>query len=552
MKNLIFLFAACFLLLQPLAAANKIRIGVNYFEVVSGIDPNLKSSLAVLLESKLASTGRFTLLDRANIDKVLKEQAFQQGGCSDSACAVKLGNILGVQKMVIGNLIKISKRYKVVVKFLDVEQSSLDEVVGTVEEWAGSEEELEKAVERVAQTIAERVPLSGQVVQIDTDGVYVNIGKADKIEDGTEVEVKRTSEKIIDQSTGQVLGVKNSLIAKGKLTDLQPLLSRMVLVDNKGQKPNVRLKDEVYVVITEKFKKEQGDKNYKLAKAYLQNKNYDEAKSMADKALSYQPNNRDFQSLKQSIEKQIDDENIRQADAKERERIRQQQIDDARRASSSRSSGRSFSSSSSRRDGLAAFAGVSHFRPSSDTEFGKYFSMVNGVNLGIDLGSKESVFTLVGKHYFFLNQTDPAKVTTPYKTVQAIMTDLHALYSLRLQLGFLVPHAGIGAFYRYFVFRIDDDSITGGTTPGVMESRHWGLGVEGQAGLMIDFGGFGLDFKVGYELSGIIPGDSSSDLFSSSSSSSTSSTTSGLSSEAKQKTLSLSGLQIGIDAVIKF
>jgi hypothetical protein len=42
-------------------------------------------------------------VDKANMDRLMAEQAFQQTGCTDSDCAVKLGKLLNVKKMVVGN-----------------------------------------------------------------------------------------------------------------------------------------------------------------------------------------------------------------------------------------------------------------------------------------------------------------------------------------------------------------------------------------------------------------------------------------------------------------
>ncbi len=37
----------------------------------------------------------FKVLDRANVKKILEEQAFQESGCTDSACVVEIGKAHG-------------------------------------------------------------------------------------------------------------------------------------------------------------------------------------------------------------------------------------------------------------------------------------------------------------------------------------------------------------------------------------------------------------------------------------------------------------------------
>jgi formylglycine-generating enzyme required for sulfatase activity len=69
-----------------------------------------KSQLAALseeLRTQLLKSGKFRVVDRQQIDTILKEQALQQTGCTSQDCAVQVGKILGVRKMVVGRVTKI-------------------------------------------------------------------------------------------------------------------------------------------------------------------------------------------------------------------------------------------------------------------------------------------------------------------------------------------------------------------------------------------------------------------------------------------------------------
>jgi hypothetical protein len=55
------------------------------------------------VRSAFVKSGVYTVVDKANMERILAEQAFQQTGCTDSDCAVKLGKLLNVGKMVVGN-----------------------------------------------------------------------------------------------------------------------------------------------------------------------------------------------------------------------------------------------------------------------------------------------------------------------------------------------------------------------------------------------------------------------------------------------------------------
>jgi hypothetical protein len=60
------------------------------------------------LREVLHKSGRFKLVERGQMDAVLNEQALQQTGCTSQECAVQVGRILGVRKLVVGKVVKVS------------------------------------------------------------------------------------------------------------------------------------------------------------------------------------------------------------------------------------------------------------------------------------------------------------------------------------------------------------------------------------------------------------------------------------------------------------
>ena len=63
----------------------------------------------------------YTIVERANIDKILKEQKFQHSGCTDSECAVEIGQLLNADITVIGTASKFGKTYTLDCRIINVE-----------------------------------------------------------------------------------------------------------------------------------------------------------------------------------------------------------------------------------------------------------------------------------------------------------------------------------------------------------------------------------------------------------------------------------------------
>jgi TolB-like protein len=72
------------------------------------------------LSTELFRTKRFTILERSQIDQILKEQGFQQAGCVNDQCAVEAGQLLGVQLIVLGRVDKIGTMFSVNLRIIDV------------------------------------------------------------------------------------------------------------------------------------------------------------------------------------------------------------------------------------------------------------------------------------------------------------------------------------------------------------------------------------------------------------------------------------------------
>jgi TolB-like protein len=66
------------------------------------------SAMTDRLREELLRTGKFTLVDRSQMQAVLDEQALQQTGCTTQECAVQVGKVLGVKKIVSGRVTKIA------------------------------------------------------------------------------------------------------------------------------------------------------------------------------------------------------------------------------------------------------------------------------------------------------------------------------------------------------------------------------------------------------------------------------------------------------------
>jgi len=114
------------------------------------------------LNTDLFKTGRINLLERAQINDILKEQGFQNSGaCTDEACLVQMGQVLGVEEIITGSIGKLGGLFLVNLRSIDVANGKIITILS--EDVPGSLEEVVKYLPGIARELVglERGPTPG-------------------------------------------------------------------------------------------------------------------------------------------------------------------------------------------------------------------------------------------------------------------------------------------------------------------------------------------------------------------------------------------------------
>jgi len=85
-----------------------------------GITESEARALTQRLTSEIVEIGKFTVVERSEMKRLLDEQKFQYSGCVDVSCAVEIGKLLGAKSMVVGTISKLGNSYSVDSRLIDV------------------------------------------------------------------------------------------------------------------------------------------------------------------------------------------------------------------------------------------------------------------------------------------------------------------------------------------------------------------------------------------------------------------------------------------------
>ena len=109
------------------ANQKKILVAVLDFDARAGIGAGEAASLSDIFSSQLAQSGKFILVERNGIKKILNEQGFQQSeACSSVECIAEVGKILKVEKIFSGTIGKIGKLFTINIQLINVSTAQIE------------------------------------------------------------------------------------------------------------------------------------------------------------------------------------------------------------------------------------------------------------------------------------------------------------------------------------------------------------------------------------------------------------------------------------------
>lgn len=264
---LVLLFASIQIFAQDLSALKK-RIAVIEFEDKAGYGHNVGRGVADMLVTSLVESEKFLVIERAELDEILKEQGLGMSGAVTPQSAAKVGQLLGIEMMLTGSVTefgskqdkvgggigsiggfnlgvkKTSARVTVDIRMVDVNTGEItlaksaegdDSSTGLdnvgIEDinfhnsstWdntqlgKASREAIEQCVEYIIDGM-EEVAWQGKIIKASGTTIYMKPGSKGGVQAGMVFSIYRPGEELIDPDTGLSLGSEESKIGQIQVT----------------------------------------------------------------------------------------------------------------------------------------------------------------------------------------------------------------------------------------------------------------------------------------------------------------------------------------------
>ena len=139
-------------LMIAICYSQNLSIAVMDLDPQGGVNKQEAGVLTNRLRSELVRTNKFVVLDRGNMDAILGEMGFQMSGCTSTECAVEMGKLLNVQKMVSGAVGKLGTLYTFDIIFIDIGTGQIEKSI--TRDYQGEIEGLIKLMQSIARELA--------------------------------------------------------------------------------------------------------------------------------------------------------------------------------------------------------------------------------------------------------------------------------------------------------------------------------------------------------------------------------------------------------------
>lgn len=215
------------------AEFQKTKIAVLDFEMI-GDKMDTASMGAIISEwfiTGIVKSGRFDVVERAMLQKILAEQNLGTSGMIDEQGAAALGKVLGVKAIISGSLLKLQDAIDINARVINVENGS---IIAAENIRSSGKSDLHALVDELIGRILLNFPLTGYVVKKGDRTAIIDLGLDSGLTAGTEFIVYREGEVIKHPKTGEVLDVEQIHTGRLRIAKVSKNVAEGIIVSEEN------------------------------------------------------------------------------------------------------------------------------------------------------------------------------------------------------------------------------------------------------------------------------------------------------------------------------
>lgn len=181
----------------------------------------------------LVKEGRFDVIERSLLYKILEEQKLGISGVVDEETATQLGRLLGVKVIISGSVLRVQHILEVNARIIDVETAA---IIAAENVRSATAERLQDLVVQMSAKIIKHFPLEGYVVSREPNDtmIAIDLGRYAGAKTGMEFIVFKEGKVIKHPKTGEVLDVQRLNVGKVVVVNVRDKIAEAEIMEEKS------------------------------------------------------------------------------------------------------------------------------------------------------------------------------------------------------------------------------------------------------------------------------------------------------------------------------
>lgn len=172
--------------------------------------------------------GRFDVVERRLLQKILSEQELAMSGVVDANSATQIGKLLGVKVIITGSVMKLRDVIEINARIIDVESAS---IIAAENVKSHITTRLQDLVVEMSQKIMKNFPLEGYVVNRVGESVTLDLGIRTGVKTNMRFLVYKEGQVIKHPKTGEVLDVERIETGTLKITEVRQKICKAIIIE---------------------------------------------------------------------------------------------------------------------------------------------------------------------------------------------------------------------------------------------------------------------------------------------------------------------------------
>ena len=168
--------------------------------------------------TSLVKAGRFEVIERGLLSRLLEEQKLSMTGIVDATTATKIGKFLGVKAIISGSVMKLQNVIEINARIIDVETAS---IIAAENVKSTTTVRLQDLVVQMSEKIMKNFPLEGYIVNKSDSKVTIDLGRLAGVQEEMEFSVYKEGKIIKHPKTGAIIDVQRIETGKIRITDVR-------------------------------------------------------------------------------------------------------------------------------------------------------------------------------------------------------------------------------------------------------------------------------------------------------------------------------------------